>query len=248
MQIMTNNQILSQEDVKEHFVLEGSRLYRKFSDGAARQLASRDASKVVCMFRGARLLGVDIAWCLLYGNWPVFPIVQIKSDPYDFSAENLFPARLRQLRYCQTPAAHLWRHNLTSLTFKTPGLCRADWEERARDFYVKDLHYVQSIEANERKLRAEYIADLVEANKNIPKPRMRREKAAPTAKPKKPTAVAGREWHYNAGEWISVPVACHVADDYMVRIRRQRAGAVRHEFQPAYGEVWGFDAAGVVVP
>lgn len=240
MFISDNNRFLAQEEVDKHFVLEGSKLYRKLADGSVKQLKSLDGTKVVTLFNSHRLIGADIAWCLLYGNWPQFPLVLLGADPLDFTPTNIYPARTRRLRYMHSQKGALHYHSLSRLPFVSEERCRADWEDTAREFYKKDLPYVLRLEEAERGLRASYVDDLREVQKVVPLP-------VAAVRGKRPRQLAGYEWHWNAGEWIAVPEACHVSDDYMVRIRRQRAGAVRHEFQPLHQEVWGFNAAGEVV-
>lgn len=248
------NAVLTPEDVPLHFQLIGSRLYRKHVDGTLRQLKSMDGLKVVTLFRTARILAVDIAWCLHRGNWPMFPIVQIGDDPLDFSENNLYAARTRQLRYRIMPNERGFSHNLASGYFRTVQECRASWESCARSFYAGDQAMIYSLEADQRRLRAQYLADMAALKKsNIhnpdPMPAVRKRPERPFkgpahAKPPKPRAIPGREWHWYMGEWVDVPEAVHVADDYRVRIQKWKLGARRFEFCPARQMVLGYDLGG----
>jgi hypothetical protein len=219
------NRILKQEDVPQHFVLEGSRLYRKYSTGAVTQLKSMDGNTVVTLFDGHRLRGVDIAWCLLHGNWPAFPIVQLHEDPHDFSEGNLYPARLKRLRYRETQKGLLFYHPLSLLGHISAKRCREHWEHLAHDYYMKDYTYVLRAEAYDREMRLTTLQSLP------PKP-VPPEHAQYAKRPARPKAVPGMEWHWWQGAWISVPVAVHVSDDYRVRIKAAQAGATSFRFDP----------------
>jgi hypothetical protein len=226
--------ILPPEEVHKHFALEGSRLYRKLATGQGTQLKSRDGNYVVTLFKGHRMLGVDIAWCLIHGNWPMFPIAQISADPLDFSEGNLFPARHRRLRYVQRFKAGMYFHPLSQFAYSKPEMCRADWEERAKDIYRKDLAYVLRLEATQREQREIYLRE----TRAIRRPEVVRPAKEP--RPSRPYAVHGMEWHWYGGEWISVPVACHVADDYRRRIQAWQAGARVFAFDPESRQVHAY--------
>lgn len=234
------NQVLPQEDIHIHFVLEGSRLYRKLASGAATQLKSLDGNQVVTAFNSHRLRGVDIAWCLIYGNWPHFPIVQLRGDAHNFDRHNLYPARTKRLRYTETRRGRLFVHPLSSIGHVSSSMCRGHWEDLAHDYYVKDMPYVLQVEEQLRAVRAQTVdprGSAAGAGTLAERP----------VKLSRPPAVAGREWHWVKAEWISVPVACHVADDYRVRVQKQALGAVRFEYDPAVRMVRGYDTAGMEV-
>lgn len=236
MNISNLNGILPQEEVHKHFVLEGSRLYRKLASGAVQSLKSMDGKLVVTLFKSQRLRAVDIAWCLIYGNWPSFPIVQLRDDPFDFSQGNLFPARTRRLRCEQRQRGNLYVHPLSSLSHLTPERCRKHWEEMAADFYGKDLAYVLKLEQFERDLRHKALLETKAIQ--IPVPVHREDPRWKAAyKPSRPPAIAGREWHWVKDQWIDIPVACHVADDYRVRIAATLAGATWFQFDPEIQQV-----------
>ena len=239
MAVKSLDGVLPPEDVDKYFVLEGSRLYRKLATGAVTQLKSMDHNFVVTLFKNHRLRGVDIAWCLIYGNWPRFPIVQIRDDPLNFSRDNLYPARLRSLRYVQTQRGSLFYHSLSSLPHRTAERCRADWEERAVEIYTKDLPYVLKTEEFERTLRAQYVREMA-ALKKTPAPVEIDPKVFRAMRPARPAAKPGREWHWWDGQWVDVPVACHVADDYRIRIAATQAGATWFQYSPDLGRVLAY--------
>jgi hypothetical protein len=227
--ITNHNRVLPQEQIHQHFVLEGSRLYRKLASGASARLRSMDGNQVVTLFKNERLLGTSIAWCLIYGNWPEFPIVQLSEDPHDFSQDNLFPARIKRVRYYETPVGSLYRHPLSTRLHPSSRMCRKDWESMARDYYLKDFTYVQMVEANSREMRARYLAEVAQYKPELV-PEVRTERAV---RPSRPKAIPGREWHWHDGAWMHIPVACHVADDYKRRIAATLAGAIAFRFDPA---------------
>lgn len=230
------NSILPQEEAHKYFVLEGSRLYRKLASGAVQALKSMDGKQVVTLFKSHRLRAVDIAWCLIYGNWPSFPIVQLNDNPHDFSQGNLYPARTRRLRYEQRQRGALFVHPLSSLSHATPERCRKHWEELAADFYVKDLTYVLKLEEFERGLRLKALQEMRAVQ--VPVPSHKEDpKWKAVQKPSRPPAIPGREWHWVRDEWVNIPVACHVADDYRVRIAATLGGATWFQFDPEIQQV-----------
>lgn len=226
MNVINLNSVLAPEDVPKYFVLEGSRLYRKLASGGGVLLKSRDGNQIVTLFNGVRLLGVDIAWCLTYGNWPEFPVVQLREDPLDFSMGNLYPARIKRLRYVQKPVAHLFRHPLSSITHSTPERCRKHWEELARDFYMKDMPYVLRLEESNRALRDTFLRETGAV-------RLPETVAERPRRGSRPCALPGTEWHWYKDKWVNAPVACHVADDYRVRLQKLEQGATRFAFDPS---------------
>jgi hypothetical protein len=155
------------------------------------------------------------------------------------------PARLNRLRYRETEKDGLYYHPLSATGFRSPETCRLNWAVFAREHYMKDLDYVLHLEAQERELR-----------RGVPVPELPKIRTRGPNRPRtpdgvvrstRPAPVEGMEWHWYEGKWISVPVACHIADDYLERIRKWLAGAVRFAFNPDYQEVWGYNEAGAVV-
>lgn len=240
MNVINLNAVLPQEDVPKYFALEGSRLYKRLASGAVSLVKSRDGGQIVTLFKGQRLVGADIAWCLIYGNWPEYPIAQLRWNPLDFSEDNLYPARLRRLRYIERQSGNLYFHPLSQFGHSSPERCRANWEELAREFYVRDMAGILRMEAANRELRAKYLRETAAARATVP------QNTRPV-RGSRPVALPGMEWHWWMDRWISVPVACHVADDYRVRIEKQELGAVRFVFNPETRRVDAFDAAGAVV-
>jgi hypothetical protein len=230
---VTLNSILPPESVHKHFVLEGPRLYRKLASGAAVLVKSMDANLVVTVFEGTRLRGVDIAWCLYTGNWPKFPIVQIGEDPMNFSQGNLYPARLKTLRYRLTQRGQLYYHPLSDMGHISPVRCREHWEMLAVEWYSRDLLYVEKVEAFEREQRAQYIREA--------RPPSRVEKVdTRVRRNSRPKAIDGREWHWVKDKWIDIPVAVHVCDDYRVRIAATLAGCAEFRFDPVAQQVFAY--------
>jgi hypothetical protein len=227
------NAILPPEDVHVFFVLEGPHLYRKLASGAAMPVKSMDANHAVTLFNGQRLRGVDIAWCLYYGNWPEFPVVQLGTDPLDFSRGNLYPARVKRLRYREIKKGPLYFHPLSNMGHISPGACRAHWEMMAAEFYRRDMVYVERVEAFERDLRAKYLLETGAVRKPV-------NVKTDFKKPSRPKAIEGREWHWVKDKWIDIPVAIHVCDDYRVRLAATLAGCTEFRFDPAEQRVFAY--------
>jgi hypothetical protein len=240
---MQSRPTLAPEHVSQYFTASRG-LYRILADGSMKEVTYLEGGRLLAVVGGEKLFAPDIAWCLHYGNWPKYPLVQLDGDPFNCSLDNLMPARVKRLRYRQKEVDGRFYHSLApKLPFRTAAECRRNWTAHARDHYAKDLDYVLEVEARERELRA--AAALPAAP--LPLVRARRaeraERAVPVgARPPRPMAVDGMEWHWWEGAWISVPVACHVADDYRVRIEKWLKGAVRFVFQPEYQEVWALRA------
>jgi hypothetical protein len=215
------NSVLPPEQIHKYFVLEGSKLYRKLASGTAALLTSKDGYKIVTLFDGVKIHGTSIAWCLIHGNWPLYPITQLGADPADFSPANLYPTRLKRLRYAEGRRGNLYTHPLSTRAHISSYACRKDWETLAKDFYLKDLGYVLKLESHQREMRAAHLAELATLKPElVPVP-----KAEHVKRSARPRAIPGREWHWHDEAWMDIPVACHVADDYRVRIKAVLAGA-----------------------
>jgi hypothetical protein len=228
-----------------HYFTGSKSIYRILADKSYQELSYVTAGRLWATINGERLAAPDIAWCLHYGNWPKFPLVQLDGNPFNCSIDNLMPARHKRLRYRETARGGKFYHPLEKMGFSTPEQCLLNWQAHARDYYMQDLHHVLAIEAEERELRRGVEVPPPVLTK-VRRPRSASRKAS--GLPPRPALVEGMEWHWYEGAWVSVPVACHVADDYLQRLRKWKAGAVRFVFQPTYREVWGFRADGTVVP
>lgn len=231
-------------------------IYRRRADGSCKRLSAVNSGRLVAVFDHERIDGADIAWCLRYGNWPKFPLVILDGDPFNLQIENLFPARLKKLRYVQYEDGGKFTHPLSKVVFRNARDCRIDWIEKARDHYTKDLGYVLQLEADERELRKKANAPTpgrldweARQRASAAARTARLRKGAETAVPrtKRPPVVPGMVWHYYKKSWISVPPAVHVSDDVRNRCAAWLKGAVRAEYQPEYDETWYFDAAGEVL-
>lgn len=237
MTTITADQILPPEEVSKYFVLEGHRLYRRLESGACTLVKSMDGHQAVTIFKRHRLRGVDIAWCLYYGNWPHFPIVQIGEDPLDFSKGNLFAARLKTLRYRQTPRAKLFYHPLSDVGHATPERCRQHWEMLAMEWYSRDMLYVERVETFAREQRAKYLRET--------QPLLRSDRThARVHKMSRPKAIPGREWHWVKDKWIDLPEPIHVADDYRMRLAATLAGCTEFRFDPTEQRVFAYLPSG----
>jgi hypothetical protein len=235
--------------VPNYFTHSGTLVYKILADGTLGELSTLDGGVLSVRIKGQRVLAMDIAWALHFGNWPKFPLVQLSTDPFDCRVlENIFPARLKRLRYRQTIKDGKFCHPLARLGFTSAQHCRADWTAAARAIYMGDVDNVLTIEAKERELRAAAgLVDEVPMSRKRQRLTQRMQRVNLGPKPSKPRAPEGQEYHWFKGEWRLVPVACHVADDYVCRLRAWEQGAVRAAFNPVYGNVWYYDKDGEAV-
>lgn len=239
------------EHVSQYFT--GSRMiYRILANGHLKEIRYIEGKRLVAVVNGEKLYAPDIAWCLHYGNWPKFPLVQLDGDIFNCSIDNLMPVRVKRLRFRGRQVGDRFYHNFEpKVAFRSLLDCRRNWTLHAREHYMKDLAYVLEVEASERELRRNSAPALpplpLHAAARVERQKRREARIPVGARPPRPAAVPDMEWHWYANAWLSVPVACHVADDYRERVRRWLAGAVRFVYQPVYGQVWGFKADGSVV-
>lgn len=206
------------------YALRDGRLFKIGQNGALTPVLTLQNDTPVSIYGGVTLSGRDIAWSLLYGVSPAYPVAQLGSDPYDLSAENLAPVRRKRLRFRWSDGGG-FRHCLDkSVAFSTLEECHKDWVRHARAYYLPDLEFVLS------QTRA---ADAGVAHKVEPRPRKKYTRTKPLVKtetPVPPAAVAGRQWCYLDREWVSVPEPCHPSDDQIMRATAVKAGAVGMRF------------------
>jgi len=224
------------EQVPNFFFNGRGGLHRKLADGTFKPIRSMNGGRLVTMHKGERLYGIDIAWCLRYGNWPMFPLTCVSGDPYDLTEDNVFPVRLRFLRYRETERAGDFFHPLSEAPYRDPIACKASWVMCATDEYRKDLAYVEHLEQKARELR----------RASLPKPETKRlpvsakPDAASNLLPKRPARVPGRVWHYYRKAWLSVPEPVHVSDDYRVRCLATLCGAEKFAYDPDYQQTLAY--------
>lgn len=227
----------------DNFLVLEHKLYRKMATGDLRRVTTVDNAappveavviscnigKLVVQIDGRRLRAADIAWTLHYGNWPTLPLFIADGDPHNMAKENLLAIRGQAYRPRIRVAPGGFVHNMARKLFSSPELAREDWRRCVAEMYRHEQPHVLFAEEVQRKQAAPIVLAPVRA------PRAR---VAPNPdKPRRPPPVAGKEWHYWQGEWVSVPVACHVADDYMVRIRAVLAGAKSFVYDDEAGRV-----------
>ncbi len=206
--------------IHDHFVYTDY-LYRKLADGTCKAVNHVRGSQVVVIFGSLTLRATDIIWCLHYGNWPKYPLVQLDGDMWNLRMANIMPARLRRLRFRCVKTREGFSHPLAKVHFATAERCREDWADKARDFYVRDFPLVLEIEAKERDLRAMAGEDTF---KRLPKFQRRKVLSNRPNPTQRPANIAGKVWHWLDGEWASVAPPCHPSDDFMVRIAQSKLG------------------------
>lgn len=242
----------SPEHILETFVVDNGALFRRLAKGALSSVTSLQGGQLCVKVFGERIKAMDIAWCLYYGNWPSYLLTLLDGNPHNVSMDNIMPVRVKQLRCRLEHDSRGWRHSLSKQIFASEAQARKNWTVFAREHYSRDLAYIIELERVDRERR---LATLAAQPALRPAPLKHRPRGlafgtgqpSPAGKPRKPEKISGRVWHWVKTEWVSLPESCHVADDWHVRLRKQRAGAVRFEFQPEWQEVWGFREDGSVV-
>ena len=194
--------------ILKHFTVSDGRLYRRLSTGHVRPVRVVERGRLVSMLNGVKLCGPEVAYACLHRVVPMFPIVQIDSDPFNMAETNLSPARTRRLRFRCVSVAGGFRHPRSHEVFKTEELAHIDWVNAARLFYQADKAYVRALEDQNQVIKPEALERVAVRRVRL---------SAATDKPLKPKAVAGRSWHWWKGAWLSLPEAVHSSDDWMVR-------------------------------
>lgn len=226
---------LAPSEVPRWFVYDGC-LLRKRADGSVRPVTAMEGGKLFSMVDGERIMAIDIVWCLKYGNWPKFHLTSLAEDPTDLHIDHIFPTRTKRVRFrCYPVDGGLVRHPLAKEGFRTEREARAHWERCARAFYMKDMPYVEALEARERLVYENTLAAKPEL---APAPRKVKEHVArvrSTSRPEKPAVAEGQEAVWYQDQWVVVPVACHVSDDQRVRCAAVLKGAKAFRYDAGLG-------------
>lgn len=232
-------------------------LYRRRSDGSFKVIETLNGGRLVTVFDGERIDAAAVVWCLHYGNWPKYHLAVVDGDPHNLDLSNVFPVFINALRYAERPVGKRFGHSLDLLaSFSTPAECRLNWNRHAIDRYRKSLAQVLAEEKRERELRdaSDWVApgradwEQRQAERKVAlKSRLQGREGFRHPRPGKPEAAEGRMWVWHDKAWAETWLPVHVSDDHRMRLAAAEKGAVRSEYQPAHGETWYFDAAGVVV-
>jgi hypothetical protein len=209
--------------IKEHFVISNDMLYRLRADGTVTPVKTVAGGRLFAKVHGCLYKGPEIAWVLIYGTSPMFPISLLSLDPTDMREENLVPIRGRRLRFRAVESGRGFRHAHSDLFFLTREACYADWVSYARRHYSPDILFA----VQQERLR----------DRDRVPPVYIRPKKAPTHtgrtredKPPRPQPIEGRLWYWYANQWVSVPPACHCSDDYIKRCEWTLKGATSFQF------------------
>jgi hypothetical protein len=210
--------------VREHFVIKHDTLYRTRADGTVSPVTDLLSGKLVARLHGQILKGPEIAWALVYGSVPAFPVALLSLDPTDMREENLVPIRDTRIRFRTVESHRGFSHRLNAgLYFRTRDECFADWIVYARRYYAPDVIYALQHE----RLRDQHLP-VPKYSRPIKKPTYAGR--AKTERPPRPQPIAGRLWYWHAAQWVSVPPACHPADDYICRCEAVLKGATGFVF------------------
>ncbi len=215
--------------VSRNFVVSEGQLLKKLANGHVKELTTMDGNDLIVRIDGKTLRAADIAWALIYGNWPKWRIVTL-DDPRYFVVGNLFPSRIRRYRAMVRAAGERFKHSLSGYsTYSTRDLAERDWAMRVRVIYEKDLPYCLQVEANERIMYHASMPVRMQAPLPPIEEKIARRKRAPNKNPRvdrttKPEDVPGKKWYWLRGEWVLANRAIHVADDWMARCYAAKAG------------------------
>ncbi len=232
---------LNPEMVKTHFVVQNGLLYRRLKGGAFRRINTVRDGRLQALHEGQVLYGPDLAWVLYYGTPPMFPVFTLDGDPLNLSQENVVAGRIRRLRFRFKDGRNGFTHSLSPrVPFRTLIECKDDWIAQARRYYAADHATVRQLEDDLMRERP------VQRYEPAARP-VRGPGREATGRPKPPQWVAGMRHYWIGEQWVRVPDACHVADDYRVRCLLCLRGAVRFAYDEALGVVQGFDADNVIV-
>lgn len=229
------------EAISAHYLLVGPTLYKRLASGSRRPVRSVVHGRLVTTLQGELLYGSEIAWALINGMKPMFPVINVDEDPFNMSDDNLACCRIKRLRFRLRSAPDGYSHALNpSARFDSEGLCFADWVGFAKRWYAADL-------ANVLRLTM-YTHEVTPAVEYVrPKKAATYAGAKKGVRPPAPQYVAGMKHYWFKGQWVQVPEACHCSDDWQVRCDKWLRGARTFAFNPETQVVDGFDAAGALV-
>lgn len=204
------------EFVSDYYVMDEGALYRKLANGELFKVTTSDRSRLVTTFCGETYKALDIAYFLYYGYWPKRTTICLDGDIYNLRPENVIAARTKRYRFVPVHSLQGVSHSLTKNTFKTLAECYNDWHLIVQHRYRTEMRIILAEDARE--------IELVKANSG------HREKPSffPTcykdklAKPK--PARPSKKHVWSGKDWVIVPPAINVADDYKVRAGRVLEG------------------------
>lgn len=215
--------------VRAHFALRNDTLYRIRSDGTFSPLSTVLGGRLVTKVNGVTYDGPSLAWTLVYGSTPMFPVALLSRKPEDMHEENLVPIRSKRLRFRFKETSAGFCHRLNpGAYFKTVEACQDDWLAAARRHYAVDVLWaVQQERFRDQAITHQPYVRPIKPVRKGPERSEPRE-----ARPPAPPAPTGTLRYWHKGQWVVVPHACHPADDWRKRCEGVLAGATSFRFNP----------------
>lgn len=211
------------EFAKDYFEILGKDLFRRLANGNLKKITLIDRTRLVLNFAGEIYTALEIAYILHYGYFPKRTIITINGDPFDLSLHNVAALRGKKYRCCVRQFNGYFMHGLSKTQFTTNAAAYQDWCSVTQHIYRSEMPLVLKEDAFERQLLLE----------NIGRPRpsdfpayymvKTRRRAIKPPRPSKEHVWSGKEW-------VIVPKAINVADDYKVRAQRVLEGYTKFKY------------------
>src|ERR1700741_3366631 len=144
--------MLNLDLLQAHFTLRHALLYRIRSDGTIKPVTYVSGGHLIARIGDTVYRAADVAWALIYGSVPIFPIILLSDDPTDLREENLVPVIRKRLRFRSVQTDIGWRHRFTPhLYSKEKKECLAAWCRHPRSSYAPDV--VRAIKLERERAR-----------------------------------------------------------------------------------------------
>lgn len=215
--------------VRAHFALRNDTLYRIRTDGTLKPVTTQLGGRLVTKVAGVTYDGPSLAWALVYGTVPMFPVVLLSRKPEDMHEENLVPIRSKRYRFRFKETHYGFSHKLNpGAYFRSPEECQDDWLGAVRRLLAPDVVWAVQQERKRDQIMTHepYVREVKPARKAVDRP----DKPKAAVRPPKPAEVPGKLHYWYKGQWVMVPHACHPADDWKLRCEGVLAGAMEFRF------------------
>ena len=200
--------MLPYELVNRNFFLSNGRLFRQFSK-STKQVVTRNNGHLITTLANVRYQAIDIAWTLLYGNWPLTNILLVGDG---FSKETMLPIEKASI-YCSKQVKGGFSHNLSSTVYLTRFECDQSFARNALRVYATRLKEIQAIEAERLALRLRSERQAVETCAIFAKHGAGANSRERPKRPKQPKEKPVGVWYRLGQDWHDVPFALRVDDD-----------------------------------
>lgn len=175
---------------------------------------------------GVRIAAHDIAWALVFGNWPMWPLAHVDGQDWNLAIANLTPMRGRVLRCRVTERDGKFYHSLSGVdSYRSKKLAKEGWHLRAITAYLADREFCLDQEALARSGALQEMP-----RERVPKVREAVDLSALNLPPIDPYLVEGKvtsrpkvalnaraHWRPELNSWLVVNAPAGVWDDYRIR-------------------------------